>query len=68
MMAVLAADLELERQPRARRLGRRPTRAEFAEDARRRFRSDPAFRRTIMAAKAQIEAEKWQARVRLIGG
>ena len=70
MTAALAEDLELERKTLAHTLGREPTRAEMAEHLRRRFRADPAFRATVMAAKAQGEAEamqEWRERVRADG-
>ena len=59
--AALAEDLELERGRLQCALGREPTRAETAEHVLRRFRADPAFRATVMAAKAQAEAEAMRA-------
>jgi hypothetical protein len=70
MAAALAEDLELERKTLARALGREPTRGEIAEQARRRFRADPAFRAVVIAAKAQGEAEEmreWRERARADG-
>jgi hypothetical protein len=61
LTAALAEDLALERQALVCALGREPTRAEVAEQARRRFRADPEFRAKVMTASAQAEAEAMQA-------
>jgi hypothetical protein len=61
MVAHLGERLGVEHVALALRLMREPTKAEFAEHARQRFRADPDFRDLVMSVAARAEAEELEA-------